>query len=1036
MNQHSFHKKIIDKLLYQAAELTFLVSLGLYLLFLAAKSTTFNLNLKWTQCSWLRILLIASGLLRLFQLIIQDRLNRAFLIRITACSIIEALVWVRIFQKSQYEFIPFLAILTVCSIGFDYRKILKLYVFITGLTVMTAVICALSGSIVNLVYLQNSVVRSAWGICYTTDFASYLLFLNLIGWVAFPNYSDRLFLIPGIIAMILSIFICHSYTSAFCLLIFCLFIIINSVKKGVIHSFLFSVLPFSFTFCCLFMLFLEGSFRKGFPFALRLNSLLHDRLSLASDTYDLYGLTLFGTPFQQSGSGRTVFLNPDYQFVDCSYYLILLRYGIIILVIISLLWFLITRSAKKMQDFRLAATLSVIAIHAISEHHFTELNYNIFLILPFSIIYYSCIGDHAEIQADFAKSEKLSDYYFLIYTGVILLLILFPLRPLLSAFRTLCNIAGMKTGVYHQRALFLTAYIFLGLAVLFLHAFSKSLLAFFQKRKPFKVYLLILALGLAGCIGMLIIVSCIFYSASKKNRDVMNEEKVALEILESCSDSRFCVDDVPAIYALHHIHLKHGFLGGEDLVRLKNISLITDIHSDYTTLIRRGFLFTPISKIHALYTNSESVMSAFKEKGFHFTGYFPTEESVMLKQLARKNQLELTHRGVITDYVHPIKKCPYLSLSESDYTVRFYIHSIECTAEDNPDSFLAKIRVYSQKNNETIINKTIIKEKSHDTDYVFEFTMSIPDSNDIGFELLPQDGCTLTLSALTYQKTPPYDTHNTYDRKGRIEYQSFYDLNGNPYKGDWGYEACKYSYDQNGNRTQISYYDSNGTPTLIDDGYSIVRFGFNEKKQLIFKGYYDASDIPVSLKSGYSSVDLAYDKAGNCIEKNFYDINRQPVMTAWGYARQCLVYDANARIIREKYYDVNNDPCKIRLGYAAIERVFDENGNLLTEKYFDENDLPCLYHGKYAFKNLSYDKQNRVILEAFFGINNEPVLLPEGYHSISTNYDDSGNRTIQKYYDLAHNPVNISAGYATIIKTYENNHLIKEEFFDKDGNSV
>lgn len=55
---------------------------------------------------------------------------------------------------------------------------------------------------------------------------------------------------------------------------------------------------------------------------------MNSRLKLSLLAYDRYGFSLFGSPLTQVGAGGSLIFRSGYNFVDISYILIILRYGL------------------------------------------------------------------------------------------------------------------------------------------------------------------------------------------------------------------------------------------------------------------------------------------------------------------------------------------------------------------------------------------------------------------------------------------------------------------------------------------------------------------------------------------------------------------------------------------------------------------------------------------------------------------------------------------------------------------------------------
>lgn len=71
------------------------------------------------------------------------------------------------------------------------------------------------------------------------------------------------------------------------------------------------------------------------------------------------------------------------MYIDISYLLILIRYGFVLFALLPFSWGYTLVQAEK-TNIRLVMIMLILCFHALSEHHFIEMNYNIALVLPFA----------------------------------------------------------------------------------------------------------------------------------------------------------------------------------------------------------------------------------------------------------------------------------------------------------------------------------------------------------------------------------------------------------------------------------------------------------------------------------------------------------------------------------------------------------------------------------------------------------------------------------------------------------------------------
>ena len=165
---------------------------------------------------------------------------------------------------------------------------------------------------------------------YPTDFAAHVVFLSLAGWVLYGGTS---ILMPMLLYFGLGIFVFY-YSRAKCstIILFLLVIAIgycfgaNRVEKK--NKALFritkcidSLLPYVMPFCALLIIVLSMLYDDDSKWMTYMNTLLSYRLKLSRSALDTYGISLFGTAFEQIGfGGGTAWTwTYTYNFVDSSF---------------------------------------------------------------------------------------------------------------------------------------------------------------------------------------------------------------------------------------------------------------------------------------------------------------------------------------------------------------------------------------------------------------------------------------------------------------------------------------------------------------------------------------------------------------------------------------------------------------------------------------------------------------------------------------------------------------------------------------------
>lgn len=301
------------------------------------------------------------------------------------------IVYGGVFLVSDNSNFLFLAACTIGYLGIDYMKIIRTYLIAVGTTLAIIVVSALFGVIENLTYSKDGHTRLAMGTIYPTDYASLVLFLLMYLWVVLKKVPDWGLLILPITSFMIAWKVTYSVTSMICSMLFFGAILYHILDNRVLskHLPLRNVSDWGMTLVvvgsavlmvCLLMLYEPTK-----KWILQLDRMLSYRLRYASAGLRTYSLHPFGTRFEMIGAGgaaSTGTWRPEYNFIDCSYLLVLIRYGYLLLLSIVAIWVVGIHIAQRAGDRRLALVMVLIALHSISEHHIIEMNYCITIAMP------------------------------------------------------------------------------------------------------------------------------------------------------------------------------------------------------------------------------------------------------------------------------------------------------------------------------------------------------------------------------------------------------------------------------------------------------------------------------------------------------------------------------------------------------------------------------------------------------------------------------------------------------------------------------
>lgn len=353
----------------------------------------------------LKLCLAISALLLVTKIILFDSYTFKMFIIVTimlACCFMVAL-------SSGYVG-PFLWILDVVAAkDIPFRKILQIYLLMNITIMGLAFIASLLGVIENLAYTSSETkrLRYSFGCTYTTDFAAHVFYMLL---TAFYLYYEKLkwyhyigvCLIDGFI-----FYFCHAKLDTTCIIIMMVFFgtsqiaqslskkeqtavmdittgrridkinIFKKTKSYSKHKIRWKKLAsVSLPVLGLFMYFLSASYRANSEFMVAFDEFVTGRLALAYKGLQQYGIPLFGKNVPMEGFGGSLKHTKPYFFIDSSYLFILLRYGLVFLCMVFVIYAVICYKHKE--DTALMLVIVVLAISSSIDHHLLEEAYNPF----------------------------------------------------------------------------------------------------------------------------------------------------------------------------------------------------------------------------------------------------------------------------------------------------------------------------------------------------------------------------------------------------------------------------------------------------------------------------------------------------------------------------------------------------------------------------------------------------------------------------------------------------------------------------------
>lgn len=390
-------------------EMLFFAGFILYIFWKMVRTTMFPYNETVFQICLVLSVVILAGKIFLFDI---------YTVKMLAAAAAMLLCGLLIAAASGYLW-PFIWVLTVVAAkDVPYRKILRVHLLI-GIVVVGLAFCAsLLGVIENLAYpTVDRGVRYSFGCLYTTDFAAHIFFMLLTVYYLYHKSLRWYHYIGTCLAAGLVYWYCNAKLDTICILLLAAVfgayhimrwqrgreqiqrldgeagdiqpILFKRTRACMRLKKLFGKLAFiSLPAAGFAMYLLTSAYREENEFLEAVNLAITGRLMMGKRGLEQFGLSFFGKNVPMEGMGGSLKHTKPYFFIDCSYLFILLRYGILFLGIVFVVYG--TICYKRREDTALMLAILLLAVSSAIDQHLLEEAYN-----PFGYALFAGMGEMA-----------------------------------------------------------------------------------------------------------------------------------------------------------------------------------------------------------------------------------------------------------------------------------------------------------------------------------------------------------------------------------------------------------------------------------------------------------------------------------------------------------------------------------------------------------------------------------------------------------------------------------------------------------------
>ena len=762
--------------------------------------------------------------------------------------------------RFEYTFFLFMLFAAFCLYEIDADKILKAFTICIGAMLASVVLCCLTGVIPNYVYLsteetQERLVRASYGISYTTNFASYIFFLILYFWCG----GKRKLALPMLGLVVLAFWFIYSQansnSSELCLLLTAAAILWETMERRVFRNrkTLLNITGWLaagiFPFLGIVFYGLTWLYGQENVFAVRADIFLHNRLSLTWEGIQTYGINAFGAAASQNGAGGGDIpkWTGGYNFLDSSYGMMLVRYGWVLTLIATVLWVWMTRKAVKNGYRSLAYAMAIIAVHSFSEHHFTDIQYNVLLAMPLCCLIRRNETEQTEEKA--SKEKRIVGWIPWLAAGGTAAGCFLLLPTGLAYLRTAFELRGWENSFWALLCCLLYV-VLTGLLAFFL---SKLIISLIEKKK-------VRWIGLACTIGALCAV-CLWTGMtvnSGKTAVRLSTDAEPLQIILASAKEPVYVDSLEALYQQKYPVISGRIWTAEEMAGIQEGTILTDREPELNKLISTGAIYAEISDYSSIYTYDWDVVEALKSAGYSCHGFYYTERALDNEKLAELNHLERAEDGalLLTAEGNSIVEEPDLSLYKGEYQTSFDL-SIGSQIDEGT---VCTVAVTTYQGENRIFEREISAEEFDENDHaVIICDYGIASSRSVRFEAWSR--IPLKVRSISWKRNNTTDIWRKYNMEGNLLEETYYDLDGNRLTRVGGYSTIEQEYDENSHLIRRRYLGLDGEPITRTDGCMEIRWMHNE-----VTGAYDAVFIMDGEELIDNNMNLARDIPGdkNC----------------------------------------------------------------------------------------------------------------------------------------------------------------------------
>lgn len=657
---------------------------------------------------------------------------------------------------------------------------------------------------------RNDGFRYSFGFFHPNIFGAYIFCTAITLWTMFKDKISHLVFI--VVFSILWLFLykfvdCRTaqicFVVAIVLLVFAY--VYDCLPKELLKIFkryAFIALIVSILVVAIVAVVLSLSYDPQNEYWYKLNKWFSSRLALNHNALLKHGISLFGnkvneTDWDPSGFDATV--STLYEAIDCYYVYVLVRWGILSLICLTITNMLVAVRELQIGKYRGAISLFVLSLYGVMESTLFSVCYNIFIYLIFinstkakavyslktlflkicslvqfifqssysllykvlADVYFVILGNFISFNQTDNGQEKLYRRAYLKVFGALLscivLLVIIFFTNIFDYFKTISNIFNLSE-IYSKNLLiaifvcvFLVAFLFVkSLGNYVLHKSFGANEAISLKKANWYVLF---------CSAFVLILSVVISEVSLRKEiehrhDDIKQVQIIADTLKA-NDNSFdiFVDKVPTLYKRAGIDVTSRNVFFDSVSLDNNPSLVfADPNDEHIVLFNKGYKFAKLSPTLSLYVRDNNLINKIEKLQIKFSDKYTCHKRLNLKRLAYINHVKYRKQNLyLQNKEHPLLKVDPLYLTSGKYRFSFaYHYDVEKAVSD--DNTLFKFVITSNNGAIKILEGNVeIEKKEGVHTATYEFAIS-ENKHSVNIQIFSNIMSNLYFSEIGYEK--------------------------------------------------------------------------------------------------------------------------------------------------------------------------------------------------------------------------------------------------------------------------------------------